>query len=158
LDIVGGAYGIVLIIHSWLRWAALALGIAATVNAFVNRSRHTSPIPGRRWDVLFMAAVDFQVLFGLALYFGLSPFTSEGFNDFRAALRNPGLRFWMVEHAAAMLTAVVLVRAGRVLAINAKTPDRQRLSRGICFALSVVAMAVGIPWPGLDNGRPLLRL
>jgi len=158
LEIAGGTYGTVLTIHSWLRWAALALGVAATINAFTNRSDDTAPVPGRRWDVMFMAAVDLQVLFGLVLYFGLSPFTTEGFNDLRSALVNPALRFWMVEHIGAMAAAVVLVRAGRVLALNASTPASQRFRRGLCFGLSVLLMAAGIPWPGLDNGRPLFRI
>ena len=33
-------YVVVLTMHSWMRWAALALGAAATVNAFVGRSDH----------------------------------------------------------------------------------------------------------------------
>ena len=70
-------YAPVLIIHSWLRWVTLLLAIAATVNAFRTDSDLSKPMPGRQWDTLFMMALDFQVLFGLLLYFGLSPFTME---------------------------------------------------------------------------------
>jgi hypothetical protein len=153
----GGTYGAILTIHSWLRWGALLFGIAATINAFTNRSVATVPLPGRWWDVLFMAAVDVQVLFGLLLYFGLSPFTAEGLNDFRGALRNPPLRYWTVDHIGLMVAAVILVRTGRVLAMSARTAAVQRLRRGLCFGLAVGSMLAGTPWPGSRDGRPLFR-
>jgi hypothetical protein len=105
-------YSTVLTIHSWLRWVALLLAICATLNALrADRDLSRRP-PGARWDTLFMAAVDLQVLFGLVLYFGLSPLTTEAMNDFGLALRTPTLRFWIVEHAAAMLLSVVMSASG----------------------------------------------
>jgi hypothetical protein len=158
LEIDIGIYPVVLTIHSWLRWGALALGVAATINAFTNRSAHMTPLPGRMWDVLFMAAVDVQVLFGLLLYFGLSPFTAEGLTNFRSALQQPILRFWTIEHIGLMMSAVILVRVGRVLAMNAATPAVQRMRRGLCFGLAVASMLAGTPWPGSATGRPLFRV
>jgi hypothetical protein len=114
--------------------------------------------PGRHWDTFFMMALDIQVLFGLLLYFGLSPFTRRALTDMGAAMRDPGLRFWAFEHIGAMIAAVVLVRIGRVLALTAKTPVARRQKRLLCFALTTLAIVAGIPWPGLPNGRPLFRL
>ena len=150
-------YTTVLTMHSWLRWIALLLAVGATVNAFLDRSESLEKLPGRWWDTLFMLALDLQVLLGLFLYFGLSPFTTEGMNDLGAAMRNPGLRFWTVEHLLAMLGAVVLVRIGRVMAMTAKSTATRRRRRFIGFALCTAVMIAGIPWPGLANGRPLFR-
>ena len=151
-------YVVVLTMHSWMRWAALTLGAAATINAFV--SRHENPArPGRsRWDTFFMAAVDLQVLLGLFLYFGLSPSTTAGMNDLHAALHTPVLRFWTITHVATMFGGMLLVRVGRVLAMNASTPEARRRRKGIAFALALVTMVAGIPWPGTSVGRPLFRL
>ncbi len=91
------------------------------------------------------------------LYFGLSPFTKEAMVNIAAAMRSPALRFWAVEHAGGMFLAVLLVRAGRVLAANSKTPRSARNRRLACFALATLVMAASIPWPGLTNGRPLFR-
>jgi TRAP-type C4-dicarboxylate transport system permease small subunit len=57
-----------------------------------------------------------------------------------------------------MLAAVVLVRMGRVLAMNAASPAAARRRRLICFALATVLMIAATPWAGLANGRPLFRL
>jgi hypothetical protein len=151
-------YATVLTIHSWLRWITLILAVAATLNAVRHPTGIAGPMPGRWWDILFMLAVDLQVLFGLVLYFGLSPFTTRAMEDFGAAIANPAMRFWAIEHAAVMFAAVVLVRMGRVLAMNAKSPSAARNRRLTCFALATVLMLMAIPWPGLANGRPLLRM
>ena len=150
-------YTTVLTMHSWLRWIALLLAVCATLNAFLDRSVSLERLQGKWWDTLFMMALDLQVLLGLVLYFGLSPFTTEGMNDLGAAMRNPGLRFWTVEHVLAMLGAIVLVRVGRVMAMTAKTTAARRRRRFISFALCTAVMIAGIPWPGLANGRPLFR-
>jgi len=150
-------YTSVLAIHSWLRWITLILAAAATVNAFRPHTGRVSPLPGRWWDTLLMLAVDLQVLFGVLLYFGLSPFTRVAMQDIGATLRTPAMRFWAIEHAAGMIAAVVLVRMGRVLAMNASSPESARQRRLICFAIATVLMIAVIPWPGLANGRPLFR-
>lgn len=151
-------YSSVLTIHSWLRWIALLLAIGATLNALRPDPDLSRRPPGAGWDTLFMLAVDLQVLFGLTLYFGLSPLTTEAMNDVGLALRNPALRFWIVEHAVAMLLTVVIVRVGRILALSAKSANSRRMRRAVCFALATLLMLVAIPWPGLTHGRPLFRL
>jgi len=144
--------------HSWNRWATLLLGVAATFNAFLNRVENPAR-PGRsRWDTFFMLAVDLQVLLGLMLYFGLSPFTTAGMNDLHAAVHTPLLRFWVFTHILSMFGAFALVRVGRVLAMNGRTPDARRRRKGWAFAAALLVMAAAIPWPGMTAGRPLFRL
>ncbi len=150
-------YPAVLTIHSWLRWAALLLGAAATFNAFRHRADTSDPPRGRRWDTFFMLALDLQVLFGVLLYFGLSPFTREAMNNIGAVLRDPALRFWAVTHVAMMFVALVAVRAGRVFTMVERTSLARRNGRYICFAIAMLAMVAGVPWPGLANGRPWFR-
>ena len=85
-------YLTVLTIHSWLRWAALLLGVAATFNAFRHRADTAERPRGERWDWWFMLALDLQALFGVLLYFGFSPFTREAISNVGMAMRDPGLR------------------------------------------------------------------
>jgi hypothetical protein len=160
-------YAVVLTIHSWLRWAALLLAIAATVNAarplpadVSAGSAAASRVSWTKswWDTLLMLAVDLQVLVGLFLYFGLSPFTKQAMENIGEAIQVPPLRFWAIEHAGGMFAAVILVRMGRVLASNAKEPSAARQRRLICFALATLLMVAVIPWPGLPMGRPLFRI
>ena len=150
-------YPLVLTIHSWLRWAALLLGATATLNAFLLRSDTTDRPRRQRWDWAFMLALDLQVLFGLLLYFGLSPFTRDAMNNVAMAMREPHLRFFLVTHVAAMVIAMAAVRAGRVLAMSDQRAAGRGTGRYVCFGIAMIVMIAGVPWPGLVYGRPLFR-
>jgi hypothetical protein len=150
-------YTPVLAIHSWLRWITLLLAVGATMNAWRPDTDLSARPPGRYWDTFFMMALDFQVLFGLLLYFGLSPTSKFGLENMGAALQNSTIRFWTLDHIAWMTAATVLVRVGRVLAINAKTSATRRKWRFLFFALTTLTIIAGIPWPGLPYGRALFR-
>lgn len=133
------------------------MGVMATVNAFRHRADTAGRPRGQWWDWGFMLTLDLQALFGLLLYFGLSPFTREAINSGGMALRDPGLRFWAITHVAMMVVALVAVRAGRVFAMGDRTSRGRRNGRYVCFGIAVLAMVAGVPWPGLANGRPLFR-
>ena len=150
-------YPAVLTLHSWLRWGALLLGVAATLDAVKDPAPPSTRLFGRSWESLLMLAIDCQVLLGLVLYVGLSPFTRQAMAQMSVALRNPQLRFWSVVHIAWMFGAFVLVRAGRILGLAPERAARRQRGRAICFALATVAMAAGTPWPGTTAARPLLR-
>src|SRR3954453_12734495 len=122
-------YTAVLTIHSWMRWVTLLVAAAATLNALRQPAPAADKLPGRGWDTLFMAAVDLQVLLGLLLYFGLSPFTKQAMENFGAAMADGGLRFWAVEHLPGMLTAIILVRIGRVMGANTRPLQKARPRR-----------------------------
>jgi len=148
-------YSVFLVIHSYLRWITIAAGVGATAAA-------TGTSPGaprsQKTGLLFIIAMDLQLLIGLLLYAFLSPNTAAIFQNFDAAMRDPIARFWAVEHITTMLIAVALAHVGRVLARKAKTPASARTRLLICFGLSTLLMIAGTPWPGTRAGRPLFRV
>ena len=150
-------YTTVLAIHSWARWLALVAGVGTTMAALRGKVDGTSSLADR-WGLFAMMALDIQMLLGLILYFVLSPFTAEALKNFSAAMKSSELRYWAVEHIAAMLAAVILAHVGRVLARKAATPSAKRTRLLICFGLATLLMILRTPWPGLANGRPLFRL
>ena len=150
-------YTLVLVIHSWIRWVALATGIGATVLA-MRGSGPSGDSKLERFGMAFVSLLDLQLLLGLLLYLVLSPNMVEIRANFGAAMKDPVARFWAVEHLTAMLAAVILAHVGRLLARKAKTPDALRSRLLVCFGLATVLMIVGMPWPGRPGGRPLLRV
>jgi hypothetical protein len=78
--------------------------------------------------------------------------------DFGAAMREPVLRFWAVEHATVMVLAVALVHVGRVLARKTVDVDKKRKQLLICFGLAVLLILLRTPWPGMLTARPLFRV
>src|SRR5439155_23569783 len=102
--------------------------------------------------------LDIQMLLGLLLYLVLSPTTALAFKDFGAAMHDPRLRFWAVEHTTTMFVAVILAHVGRILARKGRTPQAKRTRQLICFGVATLAVIAATPWPGTTNGRPLFRL
>ena len=151
-------YSFVLIVHSWLRWAALVAGLMAVVSAFSAPSVVGRDGRADRWSLAFMMTMDVQMLLGLLLYLALSPRTTAMFADMGKAMQDPAARFWAVEHVGTMLFAVVMIHVGRVLARKAATASGKRTRLLICLVAAFIAILIATPWPGMANGRPLFRV
>jgi hypothetical protein len=150
-------YAFVLVLHSWLRWLVLGVGIAHGVRSFIDWRQGAEWSVGR--DKLRVSAVglmDLQVLLGLLLYFALSPISQSALSNMGAAMKDPALRFYGVEHIATMLLATVVMHVGQVRARRKDTPARHK-TLFITQAVWLVLVLASIPWPGLDIGRPLFR-
>lgn len=152
-------YAAILMVHSWLRWGVLALGLLCAVHAARAWKQRApfQPADARRLT-LFVAAVDTQVLLGLLLYLWLSPITPLAFADLGAAMHNAVLRFFVLEHPLAMLIGAAVLHVGSVRArrLGATAPRHRAVLRTVATAL--LCFLIGIPWPGLPYVRPLLHL
>lgn len=150
-------YETALILHSLLRW----LVIAAVALVFLRAL--SGAFGGRKLDALdgrlslfATIAIDAQFLLGLLLYLVWSPQVKTAFQDFGAAMKNPELRFWAVEHALTMVLALVCVHVGRVLAKKATSDAAHHKRTAIWFGLALLLILVRTPWPGTTVARPWL--
>lgn len=151
-------YVFLLWLHSDWRWVVVLTGVLAVVHAFWGLGS------GRSWDGrarlfprLFVGALDLQFLLGLSLYLFASPITKSAFANFGGVMREPLLRFFTVEHPFAMIAAVALAHVGSARAKRPGT-DAQRYRRfAVWGSVALLLLLAGMPWPGLDVGRPLLR-
>ena len=156
-------YSIVLVIHSWLRWAVLltmVAGVGLCAQGLVARR----PVDKRDRAVLgaMMGSLHLQVVLGLLMQVGLSPTVRLAYGDMKAAMKAPMLRFWAVEHLAGMLLAAVVVTVGVVVGKRrgevdeeaAGDPEEVLAASAKRFKTTLVALALGlliiigsIPWP-----------
>jgi hypothetical protein len=151
-------YTALLIIHSWLRWVVIFSGIAALGGAVggFSTKRAWLPVDNLRL-VLFITSVDVQLLIGLILYGLLSPVTRSGFEDMSLTMRDPVLRFFVVEHLFGMIVAVALAHVGRARAKKASDAVVRHRTVLVFVGLAMVAILLSIPWPGTPGGRELFR-
>jgi len=149
-------YQTILILHSWIRWLALVSAFGATLAVIRNQVAGDRSLADR-WGMILMMALDTQMLLGLLLYLMVSPNMEQIRANFPAAMKDPVARFWAVEHITTMFVAIILAHVGRVLARKAKDAGAKRTRLMICFGLTTLLLLVGIPWPGMRAGRPLLR-
>jgi hypothetical protein len=151
-------YPVLLFIHSWLRYFVLGFGAWLLVSsALTLAARSGWSERNERLHVLFLALLDAQFLIGLTLYIFLSPITAAAMHNFGAAMKDPQLRFFGVEHVTTMLIAVVVAHIGRARSKRKTGTARQR-SVLITQAVWLLLTAAAIPWPGIDVARPLFRM
>jgi hypothetical protein len=151
-------YTAVLILHSWFRWVVLLSGVAALGGAVggVSTRRAWLPIDDLRARV-FTISLDVQILVGALLYGVLSPVTYAGFADMGTTMRDPVLRFFVVEHLVGTLIASALAHIGVARARKAKDAAVRHRTILVFVGLTLAALLLSIPWPGMPGGRVMFR-
>ena len=151
-------YDVLIVAHSWIRWAVLLLGAYAFARSASGRltQRPWTPVDDAagRW---FVISVDIQVLVGLVLYFFFSSFTMAAWKNMAGAMADDVIRFWAVEHVVGMLAATAFVHVGRVRIRKAADSRRKHFLAAIFFGLALVLMLISIPWPFGSIDRPWIR-
>ncbi len=152
-------YAPLLILHSVLRWAVILFGVLALVNAVRGWQR------GFPWGSAdesqakrFVMTLDVQFMVGLLLYGIFSPLTTAALQDFGAAMKDPTLRFFAVEHSTLMFVAIALAHVGKVKATKARDHAAKHRTLVIFFGLALLAILLATPWPFSSQVRPWLRL
>jgi hypothetical protein len=149
-------YLVTLYLHSWLRYLVLAFGIWLLVAAVRGKSRGDWTPSDEKLHARFLAVLDTQFTLGLLLYVVLSPVTSAAFSNMGAAMKDGTLRFYAVEHIAAMFLAVAAAHIGRVRSKRKSGAARHKTTL-VFQVIWLVLTLLAIPWPMIDAGRPLFR-
>jgi hypothetical protein len=152
-------YSTVLLLHSWTRWLVLVFGLIAVFRAFTGRQ-------GRPWTgadngmgAAFVGSMHLQLLLGLILYFGLSPYGVKAFETAGGAvMKDPIGRFWGVEHLAGMLLAVIAAQVGRTLSKKAADPIVKHKKAFTWFLIALLLVLLMIPWGIWNPARPAFRM
>ncbi len=145
-------YTLILVLHSLLRWVVLLLGALGLVRGATGGTAPwgAADETPRKW---FPHALSLQFILGLVLL-AVSPVAKTAFGDMGAAMKDPTLRFFSVEHTTAMIAVLALGHIGAARTRRATEVAAKRRTMMIFFGLAVLLMAWGIPWAT----RPLLRL
>ncbi len=149
---------IVLFLHSILRYVIVIAALAAVVLAFRGwLTRKPFTALDDRLGMIFTSSMHLQLLIGLLLYGVFSQLTQAAFNNMGAAMTNPALRFYAVEHISMMIVAVVIATVGRSLSRRAKDDTAKHRMAAIFYTIALIVVFVSIPWPWAAAGaaRPL---
>ncbi len=155
----GTMHGLLLSLHSALRWAVIILGLFAAARGLIGGVRRASwSTTDDRAGLLFTIGLDLQVLIGLTMYALVSPITTSAFQNMGAAMQNGVVRFWIVEHPVAMLLALALAHVGRARIRRASEPPLKHRRAAILYGCAILLVLLGTPWPFMRVARPLFRL
>ena len=151
-------YTALLFLHSWIRWLVILSGFAALGGAAIGVTRRRTWLPVDNVRLaLFTHSLDVQLLIGLILYAFLSPVTQSGFENMQLTMRDPILRFFVVEHLVGMVVAIALAHVGRARVRKATDAVARHRTVLVFVGLAMVALLLSIPWPGMPGGRELFR-
>ncbi|MFM2032874.1 MAG: hypothetical protein RLZZ297_1639, partial [Chloroflexota bacterium] len=154
------AYGILLILHSWTRWAVLVTAVMAIVPAILGwlNGAHWDDKKSM-WSSWFVNTTSIQLVLGLILYGGgISAVMSKAFSNFGGAMKDGVLRFWAVEHIMMMVIAVALTHIGAARIKKAASDIGKHRVAVIFFGIALLIIISSIPWPSTGaDPRPLFR-
>ncbi len=147
----------VLVLHNLFRWAILLFGLWSVISAIGGlSSKRDYSATDNRSNFLFMLCCDIQLLLGLVLYFMNSWF--ERLKDLGNNMKDPGNRFFTIEHALLMIIAWILVHAGRSAVKKSALSNKKFKKTLIFFGVALLLILASIPWPFREAiARPLLR-
>ena len=124
--------------HSFWRWVVLIAAVVALVVVVGGWLGSLSlPLSARRAGLLYIVALDVQLLTGLILWVGRGWYATPGYFRF--------------EHTSIMLLAVIVAHVGQAMAKRARDPRGAARTLAIAIAVSLVLVIIGIP--GVVRGR-----
>lgn len=151
-------YEFLLSLHSILRWGVVITGLLVLQQGITGlMAGGELGALGKRIQLWFLICIDMMLLLGLALW-AVSPTVEAARADMGAAMKDPNLRFFAVEHGALMLIAIVVVHVGRVAVKKTESARSAHLWAAIYSGVALALIALRTPWPFMDQARPWIRL
>ncbi|OGX92273.1 hypothetical protein [Hymenobacter coccineus] len=150
-------YQVLLYLHSYLRYFVLGAGLVAVYRAYVGMSGHRPFAKGdNAFGASFVGFMLLQLIVGLGLYFGLSPYGLKAMKV-AGAMKNPEVRFFGMEHVAIMVLAVIIAQIGRTLSKKRPTDAAKHKTAFIYYGIALLLVLLMIPWGLWNPYRPAFR-
>ncbi len=139
-------YDFLKVVHSITRYIVLLGGIGAIITILMAARNRT-----KLFSTIFLASSHLQLVIGLVLYFGNGWFgllKEQGMKGIMEASKQyPHLRFFIVEHIAMMVIAIILVTIGHSKLKKALANNTKLSTPLILFVVALLVMLASIPWP-----------
>lgn len=133
--------------HSFLRYFVLIMLIVVIIQSLLGwLSKKPYGSLDNRLGLFLFIFTHIQLLVGLILYF-VSPFVQFS----GAAMKEASTRYWLVEHLAMMLIAIVLITMARVTSkkIQDNTAKHKRMFIFNAIALLIILAAIAMSGRGI---------
>ena len=150
-------YQILLYLHSWSRWLVLIFGLIAVYRAYVGwTGRRPFLSADNGMSAAFSGFMWLQVIIGLGLYFGLSPYGLKAMKQ-AGAMHDPTKRFFGMEHVAVMILAAIVAQVGRIVVKKTADSTQKHRKALLYFGVALLLVLIMIPWGLWNPYRPLFR-
>ena len=145
-------YNALLHSHSGLRWIVLACVLGAIVKSIIGLTGG-SPFDkaSDKLTLFSLISCHLMLVIGLVLY-GVSPIVHAGFQSGGSIMKDPILRFWIVEHLSMMIIGIALITIGRVRLKKLNDDKAKHKNVLIFFGIGLLLILSRIPWPFMEIG------
>lgn len=151
-------YDVLLMLHSWNRRLILIIGIAVVLMAYNGwRNKRIFSSLDNLLGTTFIGALHMQLLFGLILYFFLSPKTIYALAHFSEVMKDSNLRYFAIEHGFIMLLAIALAQVGRIQVHKTDVDELKHKRSFIYYAIAMFLILLMVPYGNSQQGMPLFR-
>jgi uncharacterized membrane protein len=145
-------------LHSLLRWGIILLLLVNISRNFLEDDK-TYTKSDRSWNLRLVIITHLNLLIGLYQYFfgpkGMALVKMYGMAD---VMKNSVQRFWVVEHIAGMLIAVVLITITSSISKKPSDNDAAKHKKLMWFYIAaLVVIIASVPWPFRFNDVPWVR-
>ncbi len=142
-------YEIILNIHHYLAYAALALLAWATINGIIgSTSEKIFEESHRKTNVFALISVHTMLLLGIILLV-VSPGAQAAFSDMGLTMKDGVLRKMYVEHPTTNIIAAVLITIGNARSKKAIGNGKKFKATMIFFGVGLVLILSRVPWEKL---------
>lgn len=151
-------YDVLLMLHSWNRRLILIIGITVILVAYNGwRNKRIFSSLDNLLGTTFIGALHMQLLFGLILYFFLSPKTMYALAHFSEVMKDSNLRYFAIEHGFIMLLAIALAQVGRIQVHKTDVDELKHKRSFIYYAIAMFLILLMVPYGNSQQGMPLFR-
>lgn len=134
-------------VHSLSAYFVLTFLVVGTIVFFIARLKKENFTQRHKViSLVTMSAVHLQAVLGLLLYFFFSPITGTAFGDFSGAMKNPEVRYYLVEHSLVMILVVVFVTVGYSKAKRTQISQRKINISFRTYFLALILCLTRVPW------------
>lgn len=140
-------YTALLALHNIIRWLVLGAGLNIVFkSALGKRSKKEWSKSETTAQKLFIIFMDIQFTLGILLYGIFSPITKAAFANMGAAMKDPALRFYAVEHITLMVVALALAHIGSAKVKKSDSDESKFKYAVVFFTISLFLIILGMPF------------
>ena len=139
-------------LHNLLRYVIVILLIIAVFKSlmgWLNKKEYTAS--DNKISLFLLISAHLQLVLGFVVYFN-SQLVKSAMADMAAAMKIPGIRFFVADHMTSMILGIILITLGRIMGKKGKTDVAKFGRQTIFFTLAMIVIFYAIPWPWREIG------
>ena len=133
-------------LHSFMPYLLLTVLVLALIKAFIAyRTNKAHTEADRKTGLIVLILAHLQFLIGCILYF-VSPMSTAGLSDMGAAMKDPTLRLYALEHPLMMILAIVFITMAYSKSKKDIADSLKHKVKSVYYLIALLLILSKIPW------------